>query len=306
MGYTIGIDFDGTVVTHMYPEVGKDIGAVPVLKKLVDCGNRLILFTMRDSKNGTLQDAINWFKENGIKLYGVNTNPSQASWTDSPKAHCNIYIDDAGLATPTKYDVESGREYVDWPKVEQILDRKFGAFDKDKDNNEANELRHMGKFKITENKLRSLITESTLKVLNEISWQKAKDAAEMAEDNDVFDSVLYHLEDAIYEFNESFDRFNGQYYAGGKMQRNSGIMKYFKETEKVRYFKEKLKSLYNEMKAYRDRKVNQSKNLEQMADDRFKETHNGMSYSEYENTLPDYDEEVTPEQEEYMKHLYGR
>ena len=113
MGYIIGIDFDGTVVTHMYPEVGKDIGAVPVLKRLVDCGNKLILFTMRDSKNGTLQDAINWFKENGIELYGVNTNPSQASWTDSPKAHCHIYIDDAGLATPTKYDVESGREYVD-------------------------------------------------------------------------------------------------------------------------------------------------------------------------------------------------
>ena len=79
MGYIIGIDFDGTVVTHMYPEVGKDIGAVPVLKRLVDCGNKLILFTMRDSKNGTLQDAINWFKENGIELYGVNTNPSQAS-----------------------------------------------------------------------------------------------------------------------------------------------------------------------------------------------------------------------------------
>lgn len=304
MGYIIGIDFDGTVVTHMYPEVGKDIGAVPVLKRLVDCGNKLILFTMRDSKNGTLQDAIKWFKENGIKLYAVNTNPSQASWTDSPKAHCNIYIDDAGLATPTKYDAENGREYVDWSKVEQILDRKFGAFDKD--NNEANELRHMGKFKITENKLKSLITESTLKVLNEISWQKAKDAAEMAEDNDVFDFVLLKLEDALYEFDEAFDRYNDKIYAGGKMQRNSGTMKYFKETEKVRYFKEKLKSLYNEMKAYRDRKVNQSKNLEQMADDRFKETHNGMSYSEYENTLPDYDEEVTPEQEEYMKHLYGR
>ena len=304
MGYIIGIDFDGTVVTHMYPEVGKDIGAVPVLKRLVDCGNKLILFTMRDSKNGTLQDAIKWFKENGIKLYGVNTNPSQASWTDSPKAHCNIYIDDAGLATPTKYDAENGREYVDWSKVEQILDRKFGAFDKDKDNNEANELRHMGKFKITENKLRSLITESTLKVLNEISWQKAKDAAEMAEDNDVFDFVLLKLEDALYEFDEAFDRYNDKIHAGGKMQRNSGTMKYFKETEKIRYFKEKLQQLYNEMNAYHDRKINQSKNLEQMADDRFKETHNGMSYSEYENTLPDYDEEVTPEQEEYMKHFY--
>lgn len=312
MGYIIGIDFDGTVVTHMYPEVGKDIGAVPVLKRLVDCGNKLILFTMRDSKNGTLQDAINWFKENGIELYGVNTNPSQASWTDSPKAHCHIYIDDAGLATPTKYDVESGREYVDWVKVEQILDRKFGAFDDDfdfeeeEDNNEINESKKMGKIKITENKLKSLIAESTRKVLNEISWQKAQDAAEMAEDNDVFDKVLWKLEDALSEFDEAFDRYNSMAYAGGKMQRNSGVMKYFKETEKVRYFKEKLQQLYNEMNAYHDRKINQSKNLEQMADDRFKETHNGMSYSEYENTLPDYDEEMTPEQEEYMKHLYGR
>ena len=50
------------------------------------------------------------------------------------------------------------------------------------------------------------------------------------------------------------------------MQRNSGVMKYFKETEKVRYFKEKLQQLYDEMKAYHDRKINQSKNLEQMAD----------------------------------------
>lgn len=124
MGYTIGIDFDGTVVTHMYPEVGKDIGAVPVLKKLVDNGNKLILFTMRDSRNGTLQDAINWFKENGIELYGVNTNPTQAEWTDSPKPHCNIYIDDAGLATPTKFDEESGREYVDWKKVAELLKEK--------------------------------------------------------------------------------------------------------------------------------------------------------------------------------------
>lgn len=28
----IGIDFDGTVVTHDFPKIGKDIGAVPVLK----------------------------------------------------------------------------------------------------------------------------------------------------------------------------------------------------------------------------------------------------------------------------------
>ena len=108
MEYIIGIDFDGTVVTHEYPRVGRDIGAVPVLKRLVDSGNKLILFTMRDSRNGTLQDAINWFKENGIELYGVNTNPTQADWTDSPKAHCNFYIDDAALGIPKNFDWKTG------------------------------------------------------------------------------------------------------------------------------------------------------------------------------------------------------
>lgn len=43
----IGIDFDGTCVTHEFPDVGKDIGATPVLKELTDKGHKLILFTMR-------------------------------------------------------------------------------------------------------------------------------------------------------------------------------------------------------------------------------------------------------------------
>ena len=192
MGYIIGIDFDGTVVTHEYPDVGRDIGAVPVLKRLVNSGNKLILFTMRSSRNGTLQDAVNWFKDNGIELYGVNTNPTQSEWTDSTKAHCNIYIDDAGLATPTKYDEESGREYVDWKRVEQILDRKFGAFEeeekdfddeefyeifkqmlgKDEKNKKIDEQYKMQKnvVKINEAQLRGLIKESVKKALmNEIS-----------------------------------------------------------------------------------------------------------------------------------------
>ena len=44
----IAVDFDGTCVTHDYPAVGKEIGAVPVLKALVQAGHKLILFTMRD------------------------------------------------------------------------------------------------------------------------------------------------------------------------------------------------------------------------------------------------------------------
>jgi hypothetical protein len=31
-----------------------------------------------------LQEAINWFKDNGIALYGMNEDPSQKKWTQSP------------------------------------------------------------------------------------------------------------------------------------------------------------------------------------------------------------------------------
>lgn len=44
----IAVDFDGTVVTHDYPRVAKDIGAVSILKELVSNGCEIILFTMRD------------------------------------------------------------------------------------------------------------------------------------------------------------------------------------------------------------------------------------------------------------------
>lgn len=46
----IAVDFDGTVVTHAYPEIGDDAGAVAVLKELTDNGCRLILYTMRSGR----------------------------------------------------------------------------------------------------------------------------------------------------------------------------------------------------------------------------------------------------------------
>ena len=69
----IAVDFDGTCVTHDYPRVGKDIGAIPVLKALVQKGHKLILWTMRSGIG--LEAAVNWFKENDIPLYGIQINP---------------------------------------------------------------------------------------------------------------------------------------------------------------------------------------------------------------------------------------
>lgn len=111
----IAVDFDGTCVTHEFPKVGKDIGAVPVLKRLVDKGHHIILHTMRS--DDTLQDAVNWFKENDIPLLGINESPTQKRWTSSPKIFAHLYIDDAALGVPLKVDFKSDRPYVDWEKV---------------------------------------------------------------------------------------------------------------------------------------------------------------------------------------------
>ena len=125
------IDFDGTCVTHDYPRIGKEIGAVPVLKALVSNGHRLILSTMRNNGMTStmtghefdgLAEAVEWFKINDIPLYGVQTNPTQYHWTNSPKAYGQLLIDDIGLGVPTKFDkTMSDRKYVDWVRVKQWL-----------------------------------------------------------------------------------------------------------------------------------------------------------------------------------------
>lgn len=134
----IAVDFDGTVVTHEFPNVGKDIGAEPVLKRLVEAGHRLILFTMRGNVtnntghsgdppvilNGNfLDDAKKWFEDRSIPLYGCQCNPTQAAWTTSPKCYAHLYIDDAALGAPLKRDADiAERPFIDWEAVENIFE----------------------------------------------------------------------------------------------------------------------------------------------------------------------------------------
>lgn len=116
----IVIDFDGTVVAHDYPRIGKDIGAVEILRKLVENNHKLILFTMRSKEE--LQDAVDWFANNQIPLYGVQKNPTQWKWTESPKAYGQLIIDDAALGCPLKNDSSvSDRPFVDWKVVDKML-----------------------------------------------------------------------------------------------------------------------------------------------------------------------------------------
>lgn len=137
----IAIDFDGTCVTHEFPNVGAEIGAAEVLKKLVAKGHQLILWTMRSHKlegvledenfgygkckqtilpSDGLDDAVQWFIKHKIPLFGINENPTQSSWTSSPKPYAHLYIDDAGFGIPLKHGFHE-RPYVDWEKVENQL-----------------------------------------------------------------------------------------------------------------------------------------------------------------------------------------
>ena len=118
----IAVDFDGTCVTHDYPRIGKEIGAVKVLKRLVEAGHKLILNTMRSGKE--LQDAIHWFNKNEIELYGVNENPAQKRWTTSPKVYAHMYIDDAAFGCPLRNVPDfSDRPFVDWDSIYRQLIR---------------------------------------------------------------------------------------------------------------------------------------------------------------------------------------
>ena len=126
----IAVDFDGTIVDHQYPRIGKTVPlALTWLLRFQVLGCRIILWTMRsdreDEEQNTLTDAVNLLESNGIKLYGVNENPDQSSWTSSPKAYAEVYIDDAVFGCPRIKLKGFEHQCVDWSVVGPALWLKF-------------------------------------------------------------------------------------------------------------------------------------------------------------------------------------
>jgi hypothetical protein len=94
----IAIDFDGTIVEHEYPKIGKEkLFAFQTLKELEKLGVRLILWTFRTGKE--LDDAVNYCRLNGIEFYAVNKNYPEEVFdeTVSRKIDADIYIDDKNI-----------------------------------------------------------------------------------------------------------------------------------------------------------------------------------------------------------------
>ncbi|WP_372643419.1 BT0820 family HAD-type phosphatase [Ancylomarina sp.] len=94
----IAVDFDGTIVEHRYPDLGKEIPfAIESLKSIQEQGHQLILWTYRSGKE--LDDAIEFCRENGLEFYSVNKNYPEEIFDESisRKINADIYIDDRNL-----------------------------------------------------------------------------------------------------------------------------------------------------------------------------------------------------------------
>lgn len=123
----ICVDFDGTIVDHCFPAIGRPVpGAVKWMKRLNKYGAKLILYTMRsDSKMfpTALTDAVLYLRDNDVDLYAVNENPAQSSWTVSPKVYAELYVDDAAFGCPLIFPKKFNRPCVDWEVVGPELER---------------------------------------------------------------------------------------------------------------------------------------------------------------------------------------
>ena len=96
---TIAVDFDGTIVTHEYPNIGKPIPfAIETLKKLQqEDHHQIILWSCREGD--LLKEAVDYCAAKGLGFYAVNSNfPEEtAEIVRARKLEADLFIDDRNL-----------------------------------------------------------------------------------------------------------------------------------------------------------------------------------------------------------------
>ena len=121
----IAVDFDGTIVEHKYPAIGKEmLFAFATLRALQQKGHKLILWTIRTGD--LLQEAVDYCKQNGVEFYAVNKNYPEEILDErtSRKLNADVFIDDRNLGG-----------FIGWSEVWQMLHPEGGDF--------AHQLRNM-------------------------------------------------------------------------------------------------------------------------------------------------------------------
>ncbi len=114
----IAVDFDGTIVEHNFPEIGREmLFAFDTLKALQKKGHRIILWTFRTGK--FLDEAVAYCHRHGMDFYAVNKSfPEEELSGDNPrKIQADLFIDDRNLGG-----------FPGWSKVWQMLHPDSGEF----------------------------------------------------------------------------------------------------------------------------------------------------------------------------------
>lgn len=96
----IAVDFDGTIVEHEYPKIGKEkIFATETLRQLINDGHRLILWTVREGE--LLDEAVEWCRQRGVEFYAVNKDFPEENISKnehfSRKIKADVWIDDLNI-----------------------------------------------------------------------------------------------------------------------------------------------------------------------------------------------------------------
>lgn len=94
----IAVDFDGTIVTHEYPAIGREIPfAVDTLRRLQKDGHRIILWSVRSGD--LLDEAVAWCHERGLDFYAVNADfpGERCDAASNRKLTADMFIDDRNV-----------------------------------------------------------------------------------------------------------------------------------------------------------------------------------------------------------------
>lgn len=131
----IAVDFDGTIVEHKYPDIGREIPfATATLRMLIKEQHQLILWTVREGQ--LLKDALDWCHERGVDFWAVNRDFPEENLENNNytrKIKVDYFIDDRNIGGLPEWGqiyqmIHDNKSYAD------ILKESLGHEEEEKKN----------------------------------------------------------------------------------------------------------------------------------------------------------------------------
>ena len=130
----IAVDFDGTIVEHRYPRIGKEIPfAIATLKELQAERHLLILWTVREGD--LLEEAVEFCRQRGLEFYAVNANHPDERIPEHPSASCrklkaDLFIDDRNVGELPDWGAIYEMVHNGWSFERYLSGRDWAVVDK--------------------------------------------------------------------------------------------------------------------------------------------------------------------------------